>query len=137
MAYDFPALGLILLFPALGVLFNLFLGARAGRAAVNFVAPAVIFVAFAVGLLALAKLLGLPAGAALVAPLWSWITAGPFHVDFALRFDALTAVMVLVVSGVGALIHVYSAGYMAEDADYARFFTYLNLFTLAMLLLVL
>jgi len=137
MAYDFPALGLILLFPALGVLFNLFLGARAGRAAVNFVGPAVIFVPFAVGLIALVKLLALPAGAALVAPLWSWITAGPFHVDFALRFDALTAVMVLVVSGVGGLIHVYSAGYMAEDADYARFFTYMNLFTLAMLLLVL
>jgi NADH-quinone oxidoreductase subunit L len=137
MTYDFPALGAILLFPALGVVFNLFPGARAGRAAVNFVAPGVIFAAFACGLIALAKLVALPAGSALVAPLWSWIAAGPFHVDFALRFDALTAVMVLVVSGVGALIHVYSTGYMAEDADYARFFTYMNLFTLAMLLLVL
>jgi NADH-quinone oxidoreductase subunit L len=137
MTYDFPALGGMLLLPTLGVLFNLFWGARAGRRAVNFVSPAVVFGAFGVGLVAFAKLLALPAGAALVAPLWSWIAAGAFHVDFALRFDALTAVMVLVVTGVGALIHLYSVGYMAEDADFARFFTYMNLFTLAMLLLVL
>jgi NADH-quinone oxidoreductase subunit L len=137
MAYQFPSLALILLFPALGVVFNVFFGARMGRRTVNLVGPGVIFIAFGFGLAAFAKLLELPAGAALVAPIWSWITAGSFHIDFALRFDALTAVMVLVVSGVGLLIHVYSVGYMAEDADYARFFAYMNLFALAMLLLVL
>jgi NADH-quinone oxidoreductase subunit L len=137
MTQDFPALGAILLFPALGVLFNLFVGARAGRSAVNLVAPAVVFIAFAIGLWAFATLAALPAGSSLTAQLWPWIVAGSFHIEFALRFDALTAVMVLVVSGVGALIHVYSAGYMAEDHDYARFFAYMNLFTLSMLVLVL
>ena len=74
---------------------------------------------------------------ALATTLWTWIEAGSFRVDIALHFDALTAVMVLVVSGVGTLIHIYSGGYMAEDEDYARFFTYMNLFVLSMLTLVL
>src|SRR5690348_952531 len=137
MTREFPALGLILLFPLLGVVFNLFLGRRVGRAAVNFVAPFMIFLAFAVSLWAFGVLLTMPRGAALTLTLWRWIEAGSFHVNIALRFDALTAVMALVVTGVGAFIHLYSDGYMAEDQDYARFFTYMNLFALAMLILVL
>jgi len=137
MTQEFAPLGLIPLFPALGVLFNLFLGRRAGRAGVNVVACGTIALAFAVSLWAFALLLALPAGAALTFTLASWISAGQFHVDLALRFDALTAVMCLVVSGVGALIHLYSVGYMAHDEDFARFFTYMNLFTFSMLLLVL
>ena len=118
MTQDFPALGLILLFPALGVVFNLFCGRRLGRGAVNFVGPAVIFAAFAVTLWGFIVLLGLPPGASLQCKLWPWIVAGSFHIDLGLRIDALSAVMTLVVTGVGALIHLYSAGYMAEDADY-------------------
>ncbi|HXZ88986.1 MAG TPA: NADH-quinone oxidoreductase subunit L [Candidatus Binataceae bacterium] len=137
MTQSFPALGLIVLFPALGLLFNLFWGQRAGRPAVSFVAPAMIFLSFAVALWGLARLLALPAGSALGFTLWRWIEAGPFHADIALRFDALSAVMTLVVTGVGAVIHVYSVGYMADDEDYARYFTYMNLFELAMLVLVL
>ena len=63
--------------------------------------------------------------------------AGSLVIDFAFRFDSLAAVMTMVVSGVGLLIHVYSIGYMSHDASYARFFTYINLFTFAMLVLVL
>ena len=137
MTQDFPALGLILLFPALGVLFNLFYGRRASRGAVNFVGPAVIFLAFAVTLWSFIALLRLPPGASLECKLWPWIVAGSFHIELGLRLDALAAVMTLVVTGVGALIHLYSAGYMAEDTDYARFFTYMNLFELSMLILVL
>jgi NADH-quinone oxidoreductase subunit L len=137
MTVSFPALSLILLIPALGVLFNLFLGNRCGRGAVNFVGPAVIFGAFAVGCWAFVTLLRMPPGAALAVTLWPWIEAGSFHVDFALRMDALSAVMTLIVSGVGALIHLYSVGYMAHDEDYARYFAYMNLFTLSMLILVL
>jgi NADH-quinone oxidoreductase subunit L len=137
MTRSFPALGLILLFPALGVVFNLFCGRRAGRTAVNFVAPAVIFVPFAISLWAFAVLLTMPRGSALAVVLWPWIEAGRFHLNIALRFDALSAVMALVVTGVGAFIHLYSIGYMAHDADYARFFTYMNLFVLAMLVLLL
>ena len=137
MTQDFPALGLILLFPALGVLFNLFWGRRVGRAAVNFVGVGVIFLAFAVSLWAFVRLIGMPPGAALQYGLWPWIAAGSLHVEFGLKIDALSAVMTLVVTGVGALIHLYSAGYMAEDEDYARYFTYLNLFAFSMLVLVL
>jgi NADH-quinone oxidoreductase subunit L len=137
MSANFPQLGLILLFPALGVVFNIFFGTRAGRASVNFVGTSVIAIAFTVGLWALVRLLSLHHGGALHTVLWPWIHAGRFSVDFALRLDPLSAVMVLVVSGVGSLIHLYSTGYMGHDPDYARFFAYMNLFTLSMLLLVL
>src|SRR3989449_10720031 len=62
---------------------------------------------------------------------------GDLRLDFALQFDQLAVVMVLVVTGVGALIHLFSVGYMHEDAGYARYFAYLNLFVFFMLLLVL
>ena len=137
MTREFPGLALILLFPLIGVVFNIFLGRRTGRATVNFVAPALIFLAFGVSLWAFALLLTMPRGAALTLTLWPWIEAGNFHVDIALRFDALTAVMALVVTGVGAFIHLYSDGYMADDEDYARFFAYMNLFAFSMLTLVL
>ena len=101
------------------------------------VAPGVIFGAFLVALNAFAELKGLPPGSTLVDTVYPWITAGQLHIDFALRVDALSAVMILIVTGVGFLIHVYSIGYMAHDEDVARFFTYLNLFTASMLLLVL
>jgi NADH-quinone oxidoreductase subunit L len=134
---EFPALTLMLLLPALGVVFNLFLGGHAGRALVNMVSVAVVAAAFLVGLWAFYELLTLPAGSALKTTLWSWIYVGRLKIDLGLRFDALAAVMTLVVSGVGSLIHLYSCGYMGKDSDYARFFAYMNLFTLSMLVLVL
>jgi NADH-quinone oxidoreductase subunit L len=67
----------------------------------------------------------------------TWITAGSFHADFAFVFDQLTLIMLLVVTGVGFLIHLYSAGYMAHEEGYWRFFAYLNLFMFFMLTLVL
>jgi NADH-quinone oxidoreductase subunit L len=137
MTVEFPALALILLFPALGVLFNLFVGNRAGRKAVFFVGPAVMFAAFAIACWAFYEILLLPRGSALGFTLWPWITAGQFHTDIGLRVDSLSGVMVMIVTGVGALIHLYSDGYMAHDDDYARFFTYLNLFAFSMLILVL
>src|SRR5579872_787678 len=137
MTAQFPALALILLFPALGFLFNVFYGHRAGRAAVNLAGPGVIFLAFAIALWGFVRLAAMPAGAALEVTLWPWIVAGQFHTTIALRLDALSAVMTLIVSGVGAVIHLYSVGYMAHDQDYARYFAYLNLFALSMLILVL
>ena len=68
---------------------------------------------------------------------FTWIDAGRLRVDFALQVDQLTLVMLLVVTGVGWLIHLYSTGYMADDAGYSRFFAYLNLFMFFMLILVL
>ncbi len=65
-----------------------------------------------------------------------WIDVGGFQADWALRIDTLTAVMLVVVTGVSALVHIYSIGYMDHDPDKARFFSYLSLFTFAMLMLV-
>src|SRR5918997_1370818 len=69
-------------------------------------------------------------------PVMTWINSGDLRVDWALRVDALTAVMLVVVTTVSALVHLYSWGYMAEDDSQPRFFAYLSLFTFAMLMLV-
>src|ERR1700682_412774 len=68
---------------------------------------------------------------------FSWIVAGNFRAGFDLQIDQLTVVMLLVVTGVGWLIHIYSTGYMAHEGGYYRFFSYLNLFMFFMLILVL
>src|SRR6202007_421999 len=70
-------------------------------------------------------------------PFFDWIIAGSFRAGFDLQMDQLTVVMVLVVTGVGFLIHIYSTGYMAHEGGYYRFFSYLNLFMFFMLILVL
>jgi NADH-quinone oxidoreductase subunit L len=80
---------------------------------------------------------GHPAAEPLVFRYWSWLPVADLQVDIALQLDQLSAVMILIVTGVGALIHVYSVGYMHEDAGYARYFAYLNLFVFFMLTLVL
>jgi NADH-quinone oxidoreductase subunit L len=69
--------------------------------------------------------------------LFSWVPVGGLHVDFGLQLDPLSMCFVLLITGVGSLIHIYSIGYMAEDPERRRFFAYLNLFLAAMLLLVL
>ena len=93
---------------------------------------------FAVGAVLFAGMLG-RAGEERVAheKLFSWVPVGGLHVDFGLQLDQLSICFVLLITGVGSLIHIYSVGYMAEDPDRRRFFGYLNLFLCAMLLLVL
>ena len=81
--------------------------------------------------------LNLEEGQVLEHNLFTWFSSGPLAVDFLLRFDHLTAVMALVVTGIGTLIHLYSTGYMADDESPHRFFSYLNLFMFSMLLLIL
>ena len=70
---------------------------------------------------------------------FTWIASGDFVIDLAFRLDPLSAVMILVITGIGSLIHIYSTAYMHEetDSEYARYFSYLNLFVFFMLLLVL
>jgi NADH-quinone oxidoreductase subunit L len=130
---------LVLLFPVLGVLLNGFLGPRLGKGFVKWVGPLVIFAAFVVSVWTFLQLQARPPVHRIVNPdpyLWQWISSGSFQVPVALRIDPLSVTMMLVVTGVGFLIHVYSVGYMAEDLLFARYFTWLNLFTFAMLLLV-
>ncbi len=131
-------LWLVPVWPLLGFLINGFFGRRIGKGAVGIVACGGVGLSLLVSLAAVAELLALPHEARrvtqVVAP---WIGAGNFQADWGLLLDPLSAVMILVVSGVGFLIHVYSIGYMHEDPAYSRFFAYLNLFTFSMLMLVL
>ena len=135
-----PWLGWIPLLPLLGFLFNglgwIVLRERLSRPVVNLVAVGVVFGSFALSLNAFLYLLNLPPGDSLGFTAFSWIKAGDFTANFGLLFDRLSCVMCLVVTGVGGLIHLYSVGYMGHDRAYARYFSYLNLFTFAMLTLV-
>src|SRR5262245_7233863 len=133
MVIETSLLRWIVVLPALGVLFHVFIGRRA-TGAVKLVAPAVVGGAFAIAVVAAVRLHALHA-VALHDDVYTWIVAGPLRVEAGLRLDALSAVMTLVVSGVGFLIHVYSIGYMHGDRGFARYFAYLNLFTTAMLIL--
>ena len=131
-------LWLIPIWPLLGFLLNGFFGRRLGKSAVGIVACGSVGLSLLASLAAVAELLALPQEARRVTQVMApWIGAGNFQADWGLLLDPLSSVMILVVSGVGFLIHVYSIGYMHEDPDYPRFFTYLNLFTFSMLMLVL
>ena len=136
------AVDLIWLAPALALLGFVLNGTLAlwrpqAKTAVSVIGVGVLAGAFAVGVAAAGAFTGLPAEAPVVFRYWSWMPAGTLQVDFALQMDPLSAVMLLVVTGVGSLIHLFSVGYMKEDPGYARYFAYLNLFVFFMLLLVL
>ena len=131
----------IVLFPLLGAAVNGLLGARiqerAGKRMVAVIACAPVTLSFLFSLWAFGRLLSLPAKERfLIDHFYSWIPMGSFNVDVAFWVDPLSAIMILVVSGIGGLIHFYSIGYMHEDRSLWRYFAYLNLFTFSMLLLV-
>jgi len=108
------------------------------RKLVSFIGPAVVGAAFAVSALAVLALAARePHDRLFVRVLFPWVQAGGFSAPVSFQLDPLSAVMILVVTGVGFLIHVYSVGYMSHEKAFARYFVYLNLFTFAMLLLVL
>ncbi len=130
------ALTLVLLFPLAGVFFGLVFGRRLPEKVVGWIASLFIGAAFVCSVV---SFFGLRASGhdSLRVVLYEWIGAGAVKIDAALWLDPLSAVMILTVSGVAFLIHVYSIGYMHGDRGYGRYFTWLNLFTFAMLLLVL
>jgi NADH-quinone oxidoreductase subunit L len=97
----------------------------------------VLVASFVVALLVARALAQAHPEAPVVFRYWDWMPVGSLQVSYALQVDALSVVMMLIVTGVGALIHVFSVGYMHEDAGYARYFAYLNLFVFFMLTLVL
>ena len=127
---------LIPLLPFLGFLVNGLLGPRLGDRAVAIIGCAAPAGAFAVAMGAFAEILQGDSATVLTQDLWPWIAAGELKVSFSLTIDRLSGIMCLVVAGVGSLIHIYSTGYMKGDSGYARFFSYLNLFMAAMLVLV-
>jgi NADH-quinone oxidoreductase subunit L len=143
--FGIPLLAWIPLLPILGALWNLTIARKWSERAVHTVAIATVGLAFLI------------AAASVFGPLWmqfrafqsggpppeikqiayTWIEVGAFKIDLAFRLDTLSAVMVLIVTFVGTLIHIYSVGYMHGDRRYAAYFGYLNLFTGSMLILVL
>ncbi len=135
---------LIPLLPLLGVLVNVALGRWLSRRIVAFLACLAVVASFLVALLVFFEMLGLPTeteaggnGRERIIPIFSWIVAGNFQVEARILLDQLSILMALVVTGVSAIIHVYSAEYMKEEAYYARYFIWLNLFVFMMLVLVL
>ena len=128
---------LIPLIPAASFLILLVFGRKLPKTWISLQACLSVLASFVLSLASFGELLKTaPSSLPLVKTLFSWISAGRFSADLSFHFDPLTAVMTLVVTGVGFLIHVYSVGYMARDRSYARYFALLNLFTFAMLLLV-
>jgi NADH-quinone oxidoreductase subunit L len=135
---------LIPLFPLVGVLINALLGRWLPRRVVASVACLAVGASFLVGVLVFFEMLGLPVeadaggnGRERIIPIFSWIVAGDFEVEARILLDQLSILMVLVVTGVSTVIHVYSASYMEREAYHNRYFTWLNLFVFMMLVLVL
>ncbi len=146
--YFLDHIWLIPLFPAAGFLINGLFGKKTGKSAVAFVACGAVLISFIFAAGAVVQLLQLePEHRSHTVKLYEWINAGPAHtsegpvsrfqVDWGFLLDPLSAVMVLVVTGIGFLIHVYSTGYMHEEDGFYRFFADLNLFMFSMLTLIL
>jgi NADH-quinone oxidoreductase subunit L len=107
------------------------------RTAVSVIGAGVLLAAFAVAVGVFLELRGNPDAAPVVVPLWTWMSVGDLAIKLALQVDQLSTTLLLVVTGVGSLIHLFSVGYMGEDPGYARYFAYLNLFIVFMLVLIL
>ncbi len=134
----FNLIWLVPVLPLLGAAANGLLGRRLSGPAISWIASLPVAGSFLLSLLLLIGLLELPpAGREAVNSLGTWMRSGDFAARFSFLLDPLSAVMIVVVSGVGLLIHIYSIGYMAGDPGYYRFFAYLNLFMFFMLTLVL
>jgi NADH-quinone oxidoreductase subunit L len=130
---------LVVLLPLLGFLANGWLAFTRPRAtaAISTIGVGVLVAAFIAALGITAGFAGAHTDEAVIVSLWSWLPVGDLEVSLAFQVDQLAIVMLLVVTGVGMLIHVFSVGYMREDPGYARYFSYLNLFVFFMLVLVL
>ena len=146
--YFLAHIWLIPLFPVAGAAIMLLIGRRLPNSAVSFVCVGSVFLSMCYAFGAIWQLLSRPVAERLVSyNLFDWVPAGVMHtnagsvmrfnVPWGVLMDPLTAVMLLVVTGVGFLIHVYSVGYMGHEGGYYRFFGYLNLFMFSMLTLVL
>jgi NADH-quinone oxidoreductase subunit L len=123
-----PALALV------GAVFNLLLGSRLREPLPGILASLLVGAAFVLSLVAFVAFAG--RGEAVVVPLWEYLAVAGIDLSLGFHLDQLSLLMMLVVTGVGTLIHVYSIGYMHADAGFARYFGYLNLFVAAMLVLV-
>ncbi|HEX9049618.1 MAG TPA: proton-conducting transporter membrane subunit [Anaeromyxobacter sp.] len=134
-------LWLIPAFPMVGAIVNAAIGWKLQRAfgkkIVHRIAVTAMFLSFGTAVYAFAQMLRLPAEERFLQDtVWNVLTAGRLTVDLGFSLDQLSVMMALIITGIGSLIHVFSIGYMADEPSYWRFFSYLNLFVFAMLLLV-
>ncbi|MCO5086997.1 MAG: NADH-quinone oxidoreductase subunit L [Methylobacteriaceae bacterium] len=125
----------IVFLPLLGFLIAGFVGNRIGARATEIITTGLLMVSALLSWVVFSQI-ALGHGHAVTPVVANWITSGGLKVDWALRIDSLTAVMLVVVTTVSSLVHLYSIGYMHEDPSRPRFFGYLSLFTFAMLMLV-
>ena len=133
-------LALIPLFPLLGFVVNATFGRRLSKSVSGGLASLVMLASFAVSVVSVWRLAGLePESRAIEQTLYTWISSGDLDISASFRLDPLSAVMILVITGIGSLIHIYSTAYMHDEVDgeFARYFSYLNLFAAFMLVLVL
>lgn len=132
-------LPLILLLPLVGFLINGLFGKKIGNEkAIGALGTAAVAIPFLCAVVLFFEMMGAPPeGRAMHVTLASWIATGSFSVDFAYQLDQLSMIFLLIITGVGSLIHIYSIGYMHGDQGFFRFFAYLNLFIFMMLNLVL
>src|SRR6201986_4588892 len=124
----------IVFLPLLGSAIAGLLGRVIGARAAMFITTGLLFVSAALSIIAFNDVA--LEGHKYIVQIMPWIHSGDFAVDWTVRVDGITAVMLVVVTGVSSLVHLYSIGYMAEDPHRPRFFSYLSLFTFAMLTLV-
>ncbi|MEI8135968.1 MAG: NADH-quinone oxidoreductase subunit L [Bacteroidota bacterium] len=129
-------IGLVPLFPLIGFLINGFFGKKISKSLSGIIASVSILASFILSVLIFVELNGLTEKSHIV-NLFSWINSGTLQIPFEFLVDPLSSLFLLIITGIGFLIHVYSIGYMSHDDGFARFFTYLNLFVFFMLLLVL
>ena len=152
--------GLVVLLPLLGFVLNGILALRHARDSANavraggeldlgdagsrpsthtlptWIGPGVMALAFLITLVNFTRMLGAHLEEPVIIHYWTWIATGTFTVEAALQLDQLSMIMMMVITGVGTLIHLFSVGYMKDDAGYPRYFAYLNLFVFFMLVLV-
>ena len=130
-------LWLIVVLPLIGAAVNGIYGVRMERRSVTFWALGTTGLSFLLALIAFFQLVALPSDERIISNIiYSWIASGDMNVNVGFLLDPLSGVWLLVVTGVGFLIHVYSTGYMEHDHSYWRFFSYLNLFMFSMLMLI-
>ena len=130
--------GIVPLLPLFGAVVLLLFGRRIGAPRAGWLATGLMALAFVWSLVMLAALLGLPATQrSEVSVLWTWLPADQLRVDMGFLAVPLSVTWILLVTGVGTLIHLYAIGYMRDDPNFSRFFGYFNLFAGSMLLLVL
>ncbi len=128
--------GLVPLFPLIGFLINGFFGKKLSKSLSGLIACSAILASFILSVGIFMEARHLPTHSQIV-NLFSWISAGSLNIPFEFVVDPLSTWFLLIITGIGFLIHVYSTSYMHEDEGFSRFFTYLNLFVFFMLLLVL